>query len=116
MKKISTYYFAAMVAVNGFLVWFIPYFSKYLTSSWRDQLGGQALPGMSELFAIYAQWPWIFLVFSIVGIALSLVTKIRSETLCHVVIVGIATEAVVLFFAMVAYAIPLIPTKIYALE
>ena len=116
MKKMSTYYFAALAAANGFLVCFMSDFNGDITTAWHRLLEGEALPVVSQMFASCPQWPWFFVAFSTVGMTVSLATKIRSETLCHVVILGIAAEAVVLFLAMVAYAVPLIPMPLYRLQ
>ena len=107
MKKASTYYFLVLAAANVFVVArVLPVVNRWMSVFFDRLLQGRMLPRPTECVLSHPWWPYVFTVLFLIGAVLSLATRWRSGALCHAVIVLLATEAAVLFFVIIAYALP----------
>jgi hypothetical protein len=106
MKKVSTYYFAVLAATNCLLGWIFIQFNRMMIEQFARDLGGRALPPATTWATNWPWWPYAFAVLFALGVCLSITSRIRSASLLHVIILGLAAEAFILFWTTVAYAIP----------
>ncbi len=106
MKNSATYYFLLLAGANAWLTWFFPQFTSMMTHQWEIDLEGQPLPGATSLVIRFPWWPVIFLVGSIVGLALAIILKNRGKSLLHAVIALLLLEGFTLFWVCIGHAIP----------
>jgi hypothetical protein len=106
MKKASTYYFAALVLLNGFLGWALGMVDAVMRDAFSDALGGKALPPLTELALAMPWWPYAAAVLCMVGFAGSITTGIRSQTLQHPIIAILGIELIIMFMSMAGYIVP----------
>lgn len=106
MKHIVPLYYLVLIAANSWLCWFIPVFTRIMSREWKRALEGRLLPPLTEIFINATWWPWLFVCcFAICGF-MSMKSLLRPSLHYHVLITAIFVEAVILFFAMCAFAIP----------
>ena len=73
---------------------------------WKIDLEGQVLPTITSLAIRFQWWPVIFLVGSIIGMALAIILKKRGKPLLHAVIGLLLLEGFTLFWVGIGYSIP----------
>jgi hypothetical protein len=109
MKKVSTYYFTALIAANCLLGWIFGRFNQMMMEQFARDLEGWHLPAVTVWATSLPWWPYAFAVLFAVGLSLSIGSRIRSTTYLHVIILALAAEAFILFWTTVAYAVPYVP-------
>mgnify|MGYP006310701099 CR=1 FL=1 len=108
MKKVSTYYFAALTAANGLLGWILGQFNQMMVEQYTTVLEGWPLPPVTVWATSWSWWPYAFAVLFAVGGGLSIASRLRSILLLHMIILALTAEAFILFWTTVAYAIPFV--------
>ena len=107
MKKISTYYFIVLAILNGFLIPCMLWFLGFMSQQFNYIAEGQRLPAATERFLSFPSWPSVFMALSLVGVAVSIWTKIKSSTLYHAIIVMLVLEALILCLGMLTLPLTL---------
>ncbi len=109
MKKISTYYFAIIIALNLFFGYCVSGWNRTLVKTYSDLFDGARLPPLTEWHISIPWWPYLVAGICGLGLLVSLLSKITSTKLAHVVFVILVLDALLMLTTMIAYIAPFIP-------
>jgi hypothetical protein len=105
--KRNAIHFACLSLVNCFVVRAVSTVTQQTAYHWSELLSGKILPNTTML-AIQTGfiWPAVFLVLSIIGLILSVKSRLKDETLFSFFGVVVIVELVILTTHMTALIMP----------
>lgn len=106
-KNISTYYFIGLALISVMLVFLIPFFKTVMTKVMSEYLEGQAIPPISVLVLRTSCWPKLILSCSIIGLSISLFSRLPDRALLHLVLLSLIAIVLMLAFTLLGYALAL---------
>ena len=110
MKKAFVYYCAALALFNTLLVFMTPRLNDTMANTFGYLCEGRRLPAATEWALAFYWWPHLFSFLFLAGCLAGIFTKIRETVLCHVFILCLIAELVVVIHALLAYVMPFVST------
>jgi uncharacterized membrane protein len=107
MKKTATYYFGVLAALNALAAVVMSSMNGNIALVYARLFEGKPYPAITNMVFECPWWPYIFCVLCLAGCAMSIFSKIRDDSLCHIVILSLATELVLVFMVMLGYLLPI---------
>jgi len=107
MKQISTWLWCAFTIVNVGLGKLVAILCSLMMESFQDLLGDEALPSLTLWVINVRWWPYCFACVGLVGLTVSLVTRLNEKTSLVVMNILLLGEIVALACTAIGLYLPI---------